>query len=204
MSCKMACIFSDCAGITGVVCCVAQECCRLSVSCCTELVDPADELMSCLPDMELGHWVTGSFGSSFTSGSPGHHFDPVSDPSFSSFRKNAQNAKRTFEMMKCQKSLSGSGYKYYKYSYLLTYLVEYSIRYSTDYSSSKKIDSHTATHKSTFGVHYRTGSTGSPGRWIPGSLGRWVTKCDPVPCRLSAVWWRRSAVEGAWRRVARG
>ena len=22
---------------------------------------------------------------------------------------------------------------------------------------------------------------GSPGRWIPGSLGRWVTKCDPVP-----------------------
>jgi len=26
------------------------------------------------------------------------------------------------------------------------------------------------------------GSTGSPGRWIPGSLGRWATKCDPVPC----------------------
>jgi len=26
-----------------------------------------------------------------------------------------------------------------------------------------------------------TGSTGSPVRWIPGSLGRWVTKCDPVP-----------------------
>ena len=34
------------------------------------------------------------------------------------------------------------------------------------------------THKSTFGVHYRTGS---PGRWITGSLGRRVTKCDPVP-----------------------
>jgi len=27
-----------------------------------------------------------------------------------------------------------------------------------------------------------TGSTGSPGRWILGSLGRWVTKSDPVPC----------------------
>ena len=26
-----------------------------------------------------------------------------------------------------------------------------------------------------------TGSAGSPGRWIPGSLGRRVTKCDPVP-----------------------
>ena len=29
--------------------------------------------------------------------------------------------------------------------------------------------------------HWVTGSTGSPGRWIPGSLGRWVTKRDPVP-----------------------
>ena len=29
--------------------------------------------------------------------------------------------------------------------------------------------------------HWVTGSSGSPGRWIPGSLGRWVTKCDPVP-----------------------
>jgi len=35
-------------------------------------------------DMELGHWVTGSF---FTSGSPGHHFDPVWNPSFCGFRK---------------------------------------------------------------------------------------------------------------------
>ena len=47
-------------------------------------------------DVELGHWVTGSYGS----GSPGHHFDPVCDPSFSGFRKNAENAKRTFEMLK--------------------------------------------------------------------------------------------------------
>jgi len=26
-----------------------------------------------------------------------------------------------------------------------------------------------------------TGLTGSPDRWIPGSLSRCVTKCDPVP-----------------------
>jgi len=44
-----------------------------------------------IPDMELGHWVTGSFGSSFTSGSPGHHFDPVWDPSFPGFRKKAED-----------------------------------------------------------------------------------------------------------------
>ena len=39
----------------------------------------ADILMAslCPPDMELGHRVNGSFGSSFTSRSPGHHFDPV-------------------------------------------------------------------------------------------------------------------------------
>ena len=42
----------------------------------------------------LGQRVNGSFGLSFTSGSPGHDFDPVWDPSFSGFRKNAQNAKR--------------------------------------------------------------------------------------------------------------
>jgi len=31
----------------------------------------------CVSDMELGHRVNGSFLSSFTSGSPGDHFDPV-------------------------------------------------------------------------------------------------------------------------------
>ena len=62
----------------------------------------------------LGHKVNGSFGSSFTSGSPGHRFDPVWDPSLSGFRKMPK-------MM--QILLFGAGYKY---SYLLTYLVEYS------------------------------------------------------------------------------
>ena len=42
------------------------------------------------------------------------------------------------------------------------------------------------THKSTFGVHHRTGSPGQLGLRVTGfpghrSLGRWVTKCDPVP-----------------------
>jgi len=42
----------------------------------------------------LGHLYVG------VTRSPGHHFDPVRDPSFPGFRKNAQNAKRTFEMLK--------------------------------------------------------------------------------------------------------
>jgi len=61
------------------------------------------------PDMELGHWVTESMGvwgifhvrvtgSAFWPGVR-HDFFPV-------FEKNAQNAKRTFEMLKWQKSLS--------------------------------------------------------------------------------------------------
>jgi len=56
----------------------------------------------------LGHRVNGSFGSSFTSGSPGYHFDPVRDTrGFSRFSKKCPKAKRTFEMLKWQKSLSG-------------------------------------------------------------------------------------------------
>jgi len=62
--------------------------------------------------------------------------------------------------------------------YLLTYLpcrvLEYSVRYSTEYSSSKKLDSHTPTHKSTLGVHYRTGSPGQLGLRVAGFPGRWV------------------------------
>ena len=60
---------------------------QLPVTRCTTPHAPPAALYSLLqPDMELGHWVTGSingsFGSFFTSGSPGHHSDPMRDPSF--------------------------------------------------------------------------------------------------------------------------
>jgi len=69
--------------------------------------------------------------------------------------------------------LFGAGYKY---SYLLTYLVEYSIRYSTEYRNSKKLDLHTPTHKSTFGVFIEQGHrinwvSGSVDSRVIGSLG---------------------------------
>ena len=48
----------------------------------------------------LGQWIIWVIFYVRVTGSPGHHFDPVLDPSFSVFRKNAQNAKRTFEMLK--------------------------------------------------------------------------------------------------------
>ena len=51
----------------------------------------------------LGRRVNGSFGSYFTSGSPGHRVIILircETPVFPGFRKNARNAKRTFEMLK--------------------------------------------------------------------------------------------------------
>jgi len=38
--------------------------------------------------------------------------------------------------------------------------------------------------KSTFGVHYRTGSPGQLGHRVAGFPGHWVTKCYPVPSLL--------------------
>jgi len=128
--------------------------------------------------MELGRSVTGSLGHLGHLSRPGHRviiLTRCETRVFSGYRKNAQNAKRTFKMLKWQKSLSGVWccLGRCKSCFLapdintLTYLpcrvLEYSIRYSTEYSSSKRLDSHTAhpTHKSTFGVHYRTGSTPS-------------------------------------------
>ena len=128
--------------------------------------------------MELGHWVTGSVDHLGHLSRPGHWVIILSrceTQVFPVFEKMPKNAKRTFEMQ-IQKLLL---------TYLPCRVLEYSIRYSTEYSSSKKFDSHTPTHTLTFGVHCRTGitgSTGSLGRWIPRSLGRWVRKCDPVPC----------------------
>jgi len=101
----------------------------------------------------------------------------------------------------------------YKYSYLLTYFVEYSIRYKTEYSSSKKRDLHTPTHKSTFGVHYRTGSPGQLGLRVAGFLGHkmwpssisvdscssrfrlWCHQLQPSAARHTA-WWGSLQVSG--------
>ena len=55
--------------------------------------------------MELGHWVIGSMGhlghlSRRGRRGTGSSFRPGVRPEFSGFRKNAQNAKGTFEMLK--------------------------------------------------------------------------------------------------------
>jgi len=128
--------------------------------------------------MELGHWVTGSIGSSFTSGSPGHHCDPVWDPSFSGFRKmpNMQqnvHLKCWNDESHCQ--VSAVGLKSLDVSpcnelLLLPMIIKNSLAWEYFF-----------THKSTFGVHYRIGSPGQLGLRVAVFPGHWVTKCDPVP-----------------------
>ena len=116
----------------------------------------------------LGHRVTRSFGSSFTSGSPGHHFDPVWDPSFSGFGKKCPkckayfwNADMTKIIVRCllldwNHWMSVHAINFYFYLWLLKKYLAWECFF-------------THTCKSTFGVHYRTGSPGQLGLWVAGS-----------------------------------
>jgi len=55
------------------------------------------------PDMELGHWVTGSMGHVGHLSRPGHRVIILTRREtrvFPVFEKNAQKAKRTFETLK--------------------------------------------------------------------------------------------------------
>ena len=69
-------------------------------------------VQQCLPDMELGHWVTGSTGHLGHLSRQGHRviiLTRCETRVIPVFEKNAQNAKHTFEMLKCwndKKSLS--------------------------------------------------------------------------------------------------
>ena len=118
---------------------------------------------------------------------PGHHFDPVWDPSFSGFRKKAQDKDRkiyifvkirptVIEILTFNKWPS-------KFYFPEACKRQTAIKTGKHLTHCKRLS---ATYSSL--QNRVTGSTGSPGRWIPGSLGRWVTKCDPVPCLLCRYW----------------
>ena len=149
----------------------------------------------CVPDMELGHWVTGSMGHLGHISRPGHRVIILTwwDPSFSGFRKlpKTQNVhlKCWNEGSHCQVSVVGLKSLDVTVSpcnelLLLPMIIKDSLAWEYFFA-----------HKSTFGVHCRTGSPGQlglrvagfPGHWVPGSLGRWVTKCDPVPSVVCAA-----------------
>jgi len=116
-----------------------------------------------------GQWVIWVIFYVRITGSLGHHFDPVWDPSFSGFRKNAQNAKRTFEMLKWQKSLSGvccwteiTGCQFMQWTFTFTY----------DYEKTlwpENTSSHISRHLE-FIIEQ-----GHRVNWVSGSLDSWVT-----------------------------
>ena len=140
----------------------------------------------------LGHRINGSFGSSFTSGSPDHHSDPAWDPSFSGFRKKCPkcktyiwNAEMTKVIVRCllldwNHWMSVHAMNFYFCLWLLK------IPWPEKTSSWLQWRHCSIfTHKSTFWVHYRTGSPGQLGLRVAGFPGHWVRKCDPVPSLAS-------------------
>ena len=90
---------------------------------------------------------------------------------FPIFEQNAQNAKRTFEMLKIDDKshcrVSVAGLKSLDVSpcnelLLLPMIIKHSLAWEY-FLVTSMTSSHTPTHKSTFGVHYRTGSPGQLG-----------------------------------------
>ena len=128
----------------------------------------------------LGHRVNRS---SFTSGSPGHHFDPVWHPTFSVFEKmpKMQNVhlKCWNDESHCQVSVVGlKSLDASPCNELLLWpmIIKNSLAWKYFF-----------THKSTFGVHCRTGSPGQLGLRVAGFPGHWVAGSILWPSSISGA-----------------
>jgi len=127
--------------------------------------------------MELDHWVTAASMGHISvifhvrvTESPGDHSDPVWDPSFSGFRN--VHFKRWNDKSHCQVSVVGLkslGVSPCNELLLLPMIIKHS--FAREYF---------VTHKSTFGVHYRTGSPGQLGLRVAGFPGHWVAGSQNV------------------------
>ena len=134
-------------------------------------------------------WVIGSPGqwvilvwSSFTSGPPGHHFDPVWDQSFSGFWKkmpkmqNVVHLKCWNDKSHCQVSVVGlKSLDVSSCNELLLYLWLLKIPWPETTSS------HISQHLE-FIIEQ-----GHRVNWVSGSLDSRVTKCDPVPSLMDTT-----------------
>jgi len=137
--------------------------------------------------MELGQWVTGSPGQWVifhvrVTGSPGHHFHPVWDPSFTGYRKKPkmQNVQLKCCNDKSHCQVSVVGLKSPDVSpcnelLLLPMIIKHSLA-----------PLHISRHLK-FIIEQ-----GLRVAWFP---GHWVTKCDRVPCLMSdkhilGLYWR--------------
>ena len=132
--------------------------------------------------MELGHRVSGSFGSSFTSGSPGHQFDPVWGPSFSGFRKKAQDKDvKIYIFVKIRPTIIEI-LTFNKWSSKFYFPEackrQTAIKTCKPLAHCKRLSA--VQLKSTVGVHYRTGSPGQLGLRVAGFPGHWVAGSQNV------------------------
>ena len=138
------------------------------------------ELRGSIPNMELGHWVTGSVGHLGHLSRPGHRVISLTWCETRVFPVFEKMPKMQNVHLKCWNDkghcqVSVVGLKSLDVSpcnevLLLPMIIRNSLAWK-----------HFFTHKSTFGVHYRTGSPGQLGLRVAGFPGHWVTKCDPVP-----------------------
>ena len=138
------------------------------------------DLITIRSDMELGHWVTGSMGHLGHLSRPGHRVtgpDPVWDPSFSGFRKNSQNAERwpyirNAEMTKVIVGCLLLDWNHWTSVHAMNF---YFYLWLLKIPWPENTSSHISRHLE-FIIEQ-----GHRVNWVSGSLGRWVTKCDPVP-----------------------
>ena len=157
-------------------------------------------------DMELGHWVTGSMGHLGHLSRPGHRVIILTGlrPEFFRFSKKCQkcktyiwNAKMTKVIVRCllldwNHWMSVHAMNLYFYLWLLKSSLAWEYFF---------------THKWTFGVHCRTGSTGQLGLRAAGFPGHWVAgsqNVTPVPsltcrpitigCILGTSWDRKKEI----------
>ena len=121
----------------------------------------------------LGHRVNGSFGSSFTSGSPGHRIIILTRCEtrvFPVFEKCPKcetyiwNAKMSKVIVKCL---------LLDWNHWMSVLWLLKIVWPGNTSSHISLRRHLE-----FIIEQGHRVNGVPGRWILGSLGRWITKCD--------------------------
>ena len=130
--------------------------------------------------LSLGHRVNGSFGWSFTSGSPGHLFHPVWDPSFPGFRKKPKiMIQRYIFLWKFVQPPK-------KYLRIINDLQNFTFQKRANAKQRWKlanllpIANVCLQHKSTFGVHHRTGLPGQLGLRVAGFPGHWVAGSQNV------------------------
>ena len=128
------------------------------------------------PDMELGHWVTGSIGHLGHLSRPGHRvtgssFWPGVRHEFFRFSKKCSKCKNVH--LKCWKDKS-----HCQVSVVRTKSLDVSpcneLLLLPMIIKNPMAWEYFFTHKSTFGVHYRTGSPGQLGLRVAGFPGHWV------------------------------